>query len=431
MKGKRMRRLVLGWLLLVLTVLFAGPASAHFNLNQNVRIYHVVHGTDGLDVLVRTPMPFLVAGLVGPPDADGLPAPAPFTLNRLEDDQVMHLVALEALRADPLGLGRIMAETLHIATEEGRLPAEVIAVRLYPLGEEPGFATRAEAEWALAGGPVWPSASGTRYVGDVVADLHLRLNATSEVGRYAIADLSDPGLPGQDATANLVLDYNGDTTRTFRATGLMHAPLQISGSATAAVSTFVSEGIRHILEGADHLLFVLCLILGATSLASLTARITGFTTGHSVTLALGFFGIAPQGAWFIPAVETAIALSIVYAAAAAILARGSDRAADLRVLAVTAGIGLLHGFGFSFMLHEILRVDAPNVWQSLFAFNVGVEIGQLAIVAFAWPLFFFIRQLSETFWRVGRLSAASACIAVAGLWTAQRALSVVQTSWGG
>lgn len=426
-----MLRAVLGLLPLVATLLFAGSASAHFNLDQNVRIYHVVHGTDGLDVLVRTPMPFLVAGLVGPLGADGLPAPAPFTLNRLEDGQVMHLLALEALRADPQGLGRIMAESLHIATAAGRLPAEVVAVQLHPLGEEPGFATRAEAERALAAGPVWPPDSSTRYVGDVVADIHLRLDTPSEVGRYAIADLSDPGLPDQDATANLVLDHNGDTTRTFRATGLMSEPVEISGSSTAAASTFVSEGIRHILEGADHVLFVLCLILGATSLASLTARITGFTIGHSVTLALGFFGIAPQGAWFIPAVETAIALSIVYAAAVAILARGSDQAADLRVFVVTAGIGLLHGFGFSFMLHEILRVDAPNVWQSLFAFNVGVEIGQLTIVALAWPLFLLIRQMSETFWRVGRLSAASACIAVAGLWTAQRALSVVQTSWGG
>ena len=75
------------------------------------------------------------------------------------------------------------------------------------------------------------------------------------------------------------------------------------------------EGVRHILEGLDHVLFVVCLVLGASGLgAPGMARVTGFTIGHSVTLTLGFFGYYPTGAWFVPLVETGIALSIVYTA---------------------------------------------------------------------------------------------------------------------
>ena len=116
------------------------------------------------------------------------------------------------------------------------------------------------------------------------------------------------------------------------------------------------------------------MILGAATLRSLIARVTGFTLGHTVTLVLGFFGLAPQGAWFIPTVETLIALSIIFAAVDAV-ARSANERSDGRAVVVTSLIGVLHGFGFSFMLQNILKVDAPNVWQSLLAFNIGVEIG--------------------------------------------------------
>ncbi|WP_171209617.1 hypothetical protein, partial [Ruegeria sp. HKCCA6948] len=69
--------------------LTADKAEAHFNLNQNVRIHHVAHSEDGLDVYLRLPMPYLVAELVGPEGPDGLPAPAPYTYNVIEDGVLM------------------------------------------------------------------------------------------------------------------------------------------------------------------------------------------------------------------------------------------------------------------------------------------------------------------------------------------------------
>ncbi|WP_170335496.1 HupE/UreJ family protein [Ruegeria arenilitoris] len=399
---------------------FVSPdkAAAHFNLNQNVRIHHVVHSDDGLDVYLRLPMPYLVAELVGPEGPDGLPMPAPYTYNQIEDGVLMHYVDQSAVRSDPSGLARIAIKAFSLTVHGQEQDANLVAIRLHPLGQEPGFASLDEARAALAAGDIFSTTEET-YVGAFMVDLHLHF-ATGQVQEYGVSYNSNPGLEGQEDTANLILDYNGQDVRTFRATGLMHDPVNISGSVTAAASTFFVEGIRHILEGPDHVLFVLCMIIGALNLHSLLARVTGFTLGHTVTLILGFFGFAPSGAWFIPTVELAIALSIIYAAVMAV--RPPERGhGDLRAFAITSGIGLLHGFGFSFMLHQILRVDAPNVWHSLLAFNVGVEFGQLMIVLLVWPLVLFLRRQPGRIWASSRAAVAACACLIAMVWVVERA----------
>ncbi|WP_170570239.1 HupE/UreJ family protein [Ruegeria atlantica] len=407
--------IVLG--LLVCAVLTAAKAAAHFKLNQNVRVHHVLHSDEGLDVFLRMPLSYVVAELVGPAGDDGLPDPAPYTYNQIEDGALMHYVDQVALQADPGGLAALAVGGLDLSVDGQAPSASVIAMRLHRLGSEPGFATLAEAQSSLSGKDVYPAGDET-YVGDVMLDLHIRY-ATGSLQSYELSYSSDPQLAGQEDTANLILDYNGDQVRTYRATGLMHEPITVSGSATSAASTFVVEGIRHIIEGPDHVLFVLCMIIGAINLHSLLARVTGFTLGHTVTLILGFFGVAPSGAWFIPTVELAIALSIIYAALMAVRPP-AQKHGDLKAFGITTGIGLLHGFGFSFMLHQILRVDAPNVWHSLLAFNVGVEIGQLIIVLLIWPLVVFLRNQPGRIW-VGSRAAVAACASlIAMVWVVER-----------
>ncbi|PRY26943.1 HupE/UreJ protein [Aliiruegeria haliotis] len=414
-----MKRL-LTLLIALLSFTVSDVAWAHFTLNLNVRIFHVVHGPEGLDIYLRTPMSYLVADKLGPVGADGLPTPAPFTSNRLEGGVAMHLVDPGALRADPHGLGLIAADGLRIEAGGRPLDAEVVSVRVHRIASEPGFATRDEAMLALDGSAVVSADLGETYVGDTVVDVHLKVPA-GLVPAYSIAMMTDPGLPGQEETANLILDYRGDTTRTYRATGLMTDPVLVSDSSVSAASTFFVEGIRHIVEGIDHVLFVICMVIGATTLGALLARVTGFTIGHTVTLVLGFFGLAPSAAWFIPAVETAIALSIIWAAADAVLQRPGSARNNRSAVAVTAAIGLLHGFGFSFMLREILRVDADNVWQSLLAFNLGVEFGQLAIVALIWPAILIFRRMPKVVWTGTRGAIAASVSVVAAVWAVERA----------
>ena len=100
--------------------------------------------------------------------------------------------------------------------------------------------------------------------------------------------------------------------------------------------------------------------------------------------------------------------------------------AEATVFAITLGVGLLHGLGFSFVLQEILRVDAPNIWQSLLAFNLGVEVGQVLIILGTWPAFWLIGRWNPAAWRIGRWAVAVPCVLIAALWTGQRALQVAQ-----
>ncbi len=416
-------------MILPLFVLFCAiaPVSAHFLLNLNVRILHVDHLADGLRVYLRTPMPYLVADRVGPVGANGLPEPAPNTTNRIETDKLVHFVDHGQLHRDPIGLGVLAAEGFRFDADGKALEASVEQVRVYPIGKQPEFATLDEAKAAFAGRLVYPETTDPLYVGDAVVDIVLRYQVGAPIYEFALSSTLDPGLPGQEDTANLILDYGPGGTQVFRARGLLAEPVAISRSALSAVVTFIKEGVRHILGGSDHVLFVLCLVLGAAQIRNLVWRVTGFTIGHTVTLTAGFFGFVPSGAWFIPAVEIGIALSIIYAAAIAVLPRSEQNGGERNLFVVTCAIGLLHGLGFSFVLHEILQIDSPDIWQSLLAFNVGVEIGQLSIIVIAWPLFRLVNHMSERTWHIGRWAVAAGCAAIAVFWTGQRALSVVGT----
>ncbi|MEM7464510.1 MAG: HupE/UreJ family protein, partial [Pseudomonadota bacterium] len=226
----------------------------------------------------------------------------------------------------------------------------------------------------------------------------------------------------QEETANLIIDYGSGEPKIFRSRGLMLEPVPVSASQLSAIRTFIEQGILHILEGTDHVLFVLCLIIGATTLLGLVERVTGFTIGHTVTLIAGFMGYVPSGAWFVPAVELGIAITIVYAAWMAVKPGSGSSADTLQMFLITTVIGLLHGFGFSFVLHEILRVDSPNLWQSLIAFNVGVEIGQLLIILLVWPLFIMLRRFNEKAWQFAKLGVAAACSVVVTYWIVERTM---------
>lgn len=414
-------------LVLLLIVINPSGARAHFQLNLNVRIIHIEHLSDGLRLYVRMPMPYLVADLVGPLQSDGLPKPAPFTTNKMVAGTLVHFVDWLALERDPLELGSIAKKGIDLRHAENVLNAEVQFTNVYPIGSQPKFATLDEAKAAFVNSADRRNNSKPVYVGDAIVDLVLKYNTSEPISSYSLSMQFDPKLEGQEQTANLILDHAPGRTQVFRSRGLLNEPISISRSAWAAMITFVQEGIRHILEGTDHVLFVLCLVIGAVRLKSLAWRVTGFTIGHSVTLTAGFFGFVPSGAWFIPTVETGIALSIIYAAALAVMPESNHNNRERDLFLVTIAIGLLHGLGFSFVLHEILRVDSPNIWQSLAAFNIGVEIGQLIIVLIIWPTLYFINYISKTTWRMSRYGIAAGSTLIALFWTGERVLSIIET----
>jgi hypothetical protein len=189
-----------------------------------------------------------------------------------------------------------------------------------------------------------------------------------------------------------------------------------------AALRFVELGFLHILDGTDHLLFILCLVIPFRQLRPLILIITSFTVAHSITLLASAFGFAPSALWFAPLIETLIALSIIYMALENIVGGKLQRRWMIAFV-----FGLVHGFGFSFVLSEMLQFAGTHLVTSLLAFNVGVELGQLLVIVVLVPalglLFRFVPE------RVGTIILSALVAHTAWHWMLERLEQLRQFPW--
>ncbi|MBV8361265.1 MAG: HupE/UreJ family protein [Deltaproteobacteria bacterium] len=190
-------------------------------------------------------------------------------------------------------------------------------------------------------------------------------------------------------------------------------PVSLDPTWYEAAGSFVELGIAHILSGIDHLLFLFCLVIPFRHVRGLFSVITAFTLAHSVTLFASAFHLAPKGAWFPPFVETAIAASIVYMALENLIGPNLRR----RWL-ITGMFGLVHGFGFADVLTEQLQFAGSYLLVSLFSFNVGIELGQMLVLAVMLPILALFRRVARERMLVIILSAIAGL--VAGDWMIDR-----------
>jgi hypothetical protein len=149
-----------------------------------------------------------------------------------------------------------------------------------------------------------------------------------------------------------------------------------------AALRFMVSGFWHILEGTDHLLFLCCLVIPFRRLRPLVIIVTSFTVGHSISLIASAFGFVPDALWFPPLIETLIAVTIIYMALENIVYAALGKLGDdiSRRWIIAFAFGLVHGFGFSFSLRESLQFAGDHLLTALFGFNLGVEIGQIAVL---------------------------------------------------
>jgi hypothetical protein len=181
-------------------------------------------------------------------------------------------------------------------------------------------------------------------------------------------------------------------------------------SAGGVFAPMVALGVEHILTGYDHLLFLLGLVLIGGRFRALLLVVTAFTIAHSITLGLAAFGVvAPSPA----IVEPAIALSIAYVGIENWFVKDVSRRWML-----TFAFGLIHGFGFAGALQEV-ALSRAQIPAALVGFNLGVEAGQLAVLALVLPLLAQLRRIE--WFPVRGVRFASSLIALAGLvWFVQR-----------
>lgn len=187
---------------------------------------------------------------------------------------------------------------------------------------------------------------------------------------------------------------------------------EIGRSWTTARDFFVL-GVEHIVTGYDHILFLLGLLLVASGLRSFVIIVTSFTVAHSITLALGVLGWVQPAA---QAVEIMIALSIAYVGLENLL----FKEVKYRWL-LTFVFGLAHGFGFAGILQN-MDLQREGLLLGLLTFNLGVEVGQLLIVALFWPVLLQLAKSSHREWIVRIVSAIILLFGV--FWLVERTIWV-------
>ncbi|AEG56942.1 HupE/UreJ family protein [Sinorhizobium meliloti] len=213
-----------------------------------------------------------------------------------------------------------------------------------------------------------------------------------------------------------VMFANGNTWTARLTPSEPSAAIPASQSAWAVFVTYVHQGIEHIVFGFDHLLFVAGLMLIVRGWRKLVKAVTAFTVAHSITLTCATLG------WVtLPSrpVEALIAISIVMIAAEVVrMERGQNSLAIVSPWTVAFAFGLLHGFGFAGALSE-LGLPQGDIPLALLAFNIGVELGQLAFIALTLIGLYSIRRLVNIP-RQAIVASAYAIGTVAGFWSVER-----------
>ena len=303
-----------------------------------------------------------------------------------------------------------IADNIVLYEEDRRLPSPRVVEARVSLPSDRSFASYDEAI-AHVRGPRLPEDVHLFWEQGML-DLLLEYPIASERSRFSLhPDLARLGL---QVTTSLRFIAPGGAIRAFELHG-DPGIVRLDPRWHQAALHFVSLGFEHILDGTDHLLFLLCLVIPFRRLRPLILVVTAFTVAHSITLIASAYDFAPDVLWFAPLIETLIAASIVYMALENII----GGVGATRRWAIAFGFGLVHGFGFSFALRETMQFAGDHLLTSLLAFNVGVEVGQVLVLALMVPalqaLFRFV--VAE---RMGTIILSAFVAHSASHWMAER-----------
>ena len=260
--------------------------------------------------------------------------------------------------------------------ENGRLlPAPQISATRVSLPSDRSFESYSAAVAHTLSAPLPPSTE--LMWKQAMLDVVLSYPIVSDSSRFSI----DPALARLGIRTNTVLRFVPvrGSERAFEYVG-DPGLVRLDPEWYQAARRFVALGFEHILDGIDHLLFVFCLVIPFRRPRPLVAIVTAFTVAHSITLIASASGLAPDALWFPPLIEVLIAASIVYMALENIVGPKIERR-----WIIAFAFGLVHGFGFSFVLRQSLQFAGAHLVTSLVAFNIGVELGQVFVLALAIP----------------------------------------------
>jgi mono/diheme cytochrome c family protein len=327
-----------------------------------------------------------------------------------------------------------VADAITMTANGATMPLERMAALRASLPSDGAFDAYSTALASTTGAPLDPSTD--IVAGQVMLDVLLEYRQPAPNARLAIQ--SRFGHLGLKTTNVVRFVPAGGAERAFLYEGDQRE-LQLEPGWIHAAGRFVGVGTTHLLEGIDHILFLLCLVIPVRRVRPLIGIVTAFTVAHSITLGASVLGYAPRALWFPPVVELLIAASIVYMAIENMVGANVGRRWK-----IAFGFGLIHGFGFSYALQDSLQFAGGHLATALAAFNIGIELGQLALLVVAVPVFswIFTRVLPERIgvlivsvmvahtawhWMTERFETVRAYDFVAPAWDVALALTAVRT----
>jgi len=269
-----------------------------------------------------------------------------------------------------------LSDFIDVYEGDVQLPKPRIVATRLSLESDPSFASYDQALAHVTG----PKLSNDTAIfwDQLMLDVLFEYPIQSDASRFSIH-------PGLDRLANRVVIAlrflpPGGAVRAFEFLG-DPGLVRLDPRWFQAAGQFVKLGFFHILDGTDHLLFLFCLVIPFRRFRALIPVVTAFTVAHSITLIASAYNLAPDALWFPPLIETLIAMSIVYMALENIVGVATVQ----RRWMITFGFGLVHGFGFSFALRQTMQFAGSHLLTSLLSFNVGVELGQILVLALMIP----------------------------------------------
>lgn len=312
--------------------------------------------------------------------------------------------------------GLWLVDNLRLREGNVMLEPKLVAVRAALPGDR-AFASANAAQSHFAD-PALPDSTQI-FWRQVMLDLRLRYEPRSQASLESLYLDSSFRALGVETRIDLTVAEPSGEPREFSFIGDVRN-LALQPAASNIAVDFLGQGFVHILGGTDHLLFLLCLVLPLREKWPLVKTVTAFTVAHSVTLAASALGWIPAPLWFASAVETLIALSIVLLALENILRPQAPK----RWIAAFC-FGLIHGFGFASALADALQLAQGQLLVALASFNVGVELGQIAVLAIGLPpLIFLLRHVASE--RVAVIVLSTLVAHTAWHWMSERA----NTLWG-
>jgi hypothetical protein len=345
-------------ILAVLAGAFAFGAAAH-EIPSDVKINAFLKPAgDRLELLIRVPLAAMI-------EAE-FPTRGPGYLDIARADDALQGAAKQYL-----------IDNITITENNTPLPAPHIAYARISLASDRSFVSYEQARAHVEGPRIADDLD--LYWNQQLLDVLLEYPIRSDRSEFAIQPRVDRF--ARSVSTALRFLPPGGAVRAFELHG-DPGLVRLDPRWHQAALRFVVTGFWHILEGADHLLFVACLVVPFRRLRPLVIIVTSFTIGHSISLFASAFGFVPDGLWFPPLVETLIAVTIVYMGLENIVHAAMNKiGGDIsRRWIVAFAFGIVHGFGFSFALRETLQFAGDHLLTALFGFNIGVEIGQLAVL---------------------------------------------------